>query len=304
MLRTKTLILDANNWTKHVQHLKQYPIRISEFYTLNSNLTMSDLSLKYVVKGSELYYNGKEDFRLNEQSFLIGNNQQKCEIHINSKQKDVGLCIDLDPELLKKALQSTVFPDELEESNYQNWFLTDELFMTSNKASGSFSAYLNNIAVNIQKGTYEGSYAFDEVQLEILKHLINSQFPLIQYYYRLKVVKQSTRKELLKRLMVAKNYIEDNCCNNITIQDLSKISLISEYRFFHLFKSVFRQSPYQFLLSNKMLKAKELYKSGKYKWSEIAILLGYDNISSFSKAYKKYHGVSASYDDEISQLSS
>ncbi|HMG14054.1 MAG TPA: AraC family transcriptional regulator [Saprospiraceae bacterium] len=304
MLGCNTLILDANNWMNHVQHLKQYPFRLSEFYNLNSQFTMNEFSLKYVVKGSESYHIAKEDYKLNEQSFLIGNNHQKCEVLIKSKHKDVGLCIDLDPVILKKALKDIVLPNGLDETNCHNWFLTEDLFLASSPASLSFSTYLNNIALSIQRRSFDISYNTEEVQLELFKHIINSQFPLIQSYYRLEVVKQSTRKELLKRLILAKTYMEDNCCNNITIQDLSRISLISEYRFFHLFKSVFQQSPYQFLLMKKMIKAKELFKSGKYKWSDIAILLGYDNISSFSKAYKKFHGISASHDEESSQISS
>lgn len=302
MLSNKTLIINDHNWTKHVQHLKQYPIRLSEFYNLNSQLFMSDFSLKYVVTGAEVYHNGREDFKLKENNFLIGNNQQACDINISSKNKDIGLCIDLDPVILKKALNDLILPDGLDENKCHSWFLTDDLFMTSNIASPGFSEFLNLLAFQIKKESFDLNYNFEEVQLEIIKHIIHSQFNLIQSYYRLKVVKQSTRKELLKRLMITKDYIEDNYANNITIQELSRISLISEFRFYHLFKAVFKLSPYQFLLKKKMEKGKELYKSGKYKWTEIAILLGYDNISSFSKAYKKYHGVSASHDEEIFHL--
>ena len=296
MPASKTLILTPENWTQYVHKLKQYPVRMSQLTKLNSSLTMGDLSLKYVVQGAELYHNGKEDFHLKRNHFLLGNNHQACEIKIDEGNIDTGLCIDLDINMFKEALASVIIPEELDDNNVRDWFLTADFFMTLNKASESLSQYLNQLTSSILKGNYEDSYRLEEVQAEILRHIVISQLPLIQSYYRIDAVKTTTRKELLRRLLIAKNYMDDHCGQDISIRDLSKICLIAEYRFYHLFKSVYKMSPYQYILEKKMNKAKELFKTGKYTWTEIAIITGYDNISSFSKAYKRFFGVSAQFD--------
>lgn len=298
---SNTLILNHDNWDSQLNRLKHYPIRLSQLKKLNSPLTMGELSLKYVVEGEELYSNNKEDFHLKQHQFLLGNNNQHCEISINAKEIDTGLCMDLDLNLFKQALSEIIKPDELDNQDIQNWFLTGDLFMSSNTASESLRLYLNAIASAINKGNFDNRFNIDEVQSEVLKHIVQSQLPLIQSYHRINAIKSTTRKELLKRLLVAKTYMDDHFVENISIQDLSKICLIAEYRFFHLFKSVYHISPYQYMLKKKMTKAKELYNGGKYNWTEIAIKMGYDNLSSFSKAYKKYFGVSAQFDYSLAR---
>lgn len=57
------------------------------------------------------------------------------------------------------------------------------------------------------------------------------------------------------------------------------------------FKIVYGKSIYQYYLEQKLLIGKELIVSGKKSISEVAYILGYNKVNSFSRLFKKYFGV-------------
>ena len=88
-------------------------------------------------------------------------------------------------------------------------------------------------------------------------------------------------------MMNAKNNIQDSLYSQVSITDIAKSLYISEFRFYHLFKETFQVSPHRFLLQLKMNEALNLYISGHYTWTEIAELLKFADLQSFSKMFKK-----------------
>ena len=54
-----------------------------------------------------------------------------------------------------------------------------------------------------------------------------------------------------------------------------------------LFKNAFGAGMYQYYQRNRMHKAKELLFSGEFSVSEVGDMIGYQNLSNFSNAFKK-----------------
>ena len=55
---------------------------------------------------------------------------------------------------------------------------------------------------------------------------------------------------------------------------------------------MFKQTIFEFIQENRMIKANHLLLSEKYSISDIAASVGYSSLSSFSQSYKNYFGVS------------
>lgn len=72
---------------------------------------------------------------------------------------------------------------------------------------------------------------------------------------------------------------------------LSKIAGMSLSKFKRLFRQIFSTTPYQYHLANKMEKSMKTLKEDSYSISEIGFLMGYSNLSQFSKAFKNHFGV-------------
>lgn len=82
---------------------------------------------------------------------------------------------------------------------------------------------------------------------------------------------------------------------NLKIENLSKLCCISDTYFRRLFILRFNVTPQEYVISKRLAYAKSIIESGDFNnISEIAELVGYKDPFYFSKAFKKYYGVSPS----------
>jgi len=95
----------------------------------------------------------------------------------------------------------------------------------------------------------------------------------------------------IKGLLVAKTTIEESWHSVPSNELLAQLAGMSLSKFKKLFKDVFGESPYQYYLGLKMNKAKELLIMDEHSVSSVGYILGYSNLSQFTKAFKKFHGI-------------
>lgn len=95
----------------------------------------------------------------------------------------------------------------------------------------------------------------------------------------------------LEQLMKVRESIDANPITEVSLELLSEQAGMSLSKFKRLFKEVFGTSPYQYHLQNKMAKAMEILTKGTYTVSETGFILGYANLSQFSKAFKNQFGI-------------
>lgn len=106
-------------------------------------------------------------------------------------------------------------------------------------------------------------------------------------------LKSSTKKELKKRLEIAKTIMDETPYpKKLQISSIAKSCMMSEFYFFRCFKALFNITPNQYIIQNRLNKAQELILKKDKTITEIAIECGYPDLFSFSKAYKKHFGVS------------
>ncbi|MBE7050081.1 MAG: helix-turn-helix transcriptional regulator [Ruminococcaceae bacterium] len=90
----------------------------------------------------------------------------------------------------------------------------------------------------------------------------------------------------------AVDYIHKNYCSNpLSISDLSKMCRISPEYFRKIFKTLYGVSPITYINTLKITRAKELLESGMYTATESAFLSGYNDLSVFSREFKKSTGL-------------
>lgn len=87
-------------------------------------------------------------------------------------------------------------------------------------------------------------------------------------------------------------YIENNYNKDISLTLVSNHLSISYSHFSRLFKKLFKMNFIDYLISVRMMHAKDFLEKGNYKIDEVAALVGYKNPKSFSKAYKDFFGYS------------
>lgn len=103
----------------------------------------------------------------------------------------------------------------------------------------------------------------------------------------------STTNETLNILTPALKYIQDNYTQeNISTVLLAELCNISEPYLRKLFHQAFSTSPILYIRNMRIKYAKELLRAKEYSIADVASLSGFNDISYFSREFKKATGVS------------
>ena len=90
-------------------------------------------------------------------------------------------------------------------------------------------------------------------------------------------------------------FLKHNTGQKVTLDELAKISGISKYYLITLFNQTFGMSPIQYHQLMRIEKAREMIQFTNEPLKRIAELIGFPDIHSFSKAFKKIEGVNPSF---------
>ncbi|MBD2067232.1 helix-turn-helix transcriptional regulator [Leptolyngbya sp. FACHB-671] len=90
------------------------------------------------------------------------------------------------------------------------------------------------------------------------------------------------------------DYIHSYLDRPLHLAELAEVSGISQYYFCRLFKQSMGVTPYQYVLQQRMERAKELLQQRKHTIAEVAVLVGCTDQSRFAKHFKHYFGITPS----------
>ena len=102
----------------------------------------------------------------------------------------------------------------------------------------------------------------------------------------------SIQSDKVKQINRAKAYIENNYSSQISIKDIAGAVNMSSSYFSKIFKEVTCFSPYDYLLSVRLEKAKELLHKTDFSVSQIAYKTGFNSDANFIYFFKKHTGTS------------
>lgn len=89
------------------------------------------------------------------------------------------------------------------------------------------------------------------------------------------------------------DFVRENLSGGLTIQSIAEHFHLSLSTLERYFRSHLRTTPHDFLLKIKMQKARQLLTSSLLNISEISYECGYESVSSFSRAFRKFAGMTA-----------
>ncbi len=84
------------------------------------------------------------------------------------------------------------------------------------------------------------------------------------------------------------SYIHDNYNKKIGIKELANVANMSEGHFYRFFKNALNRTPVDYINNYRIVKALYLLKETDKKVSDIALDVGFDNISYFINTFKHY----------------
>jgi AraC family transcriptional regulator len=253
-------------------------------------------SIKFPLNGTEHYKINNKEFLVHQMCFLTASGPCESAGYLESKFPVKGLCINISLNLIDEALTVLSAEDNIDlENNLAGYFKSEKFFDNVFPASYSeLGLKLLSIAESFKFSDHELSFINEEMFLGLAESVIKHEFENLKKLDSLSSLKTSTKKEILKRLLLGKNFIDDNFRENIEVSEIAKLSCLSEFHFFRSFKEAFGISPHNYLIKRRLAEAKNLLQSNNSTVGEIAFRCGFADIHSFSKSFKKHFGYSPS----------
>ncbi|MDC8005403.1 AraC family transcriptional regulator [Aureisphaera galaxeae] len=270
-----------------------FPDRFSNeiyFSNVNNDYRLSytsSFSIKYVIKGEERYALGGVPFAINENQYLLVNDKQEVE---NRGANAQALSIFLDRSVINNIVDNLNLSENYllehpfsERHTHINFF---EALYSQNDILGKYLHAFYLQSVNQQHFDIN-----EEIFYGIGLNLVTSQLKVAKQMSHINSIKYATRCELFKRVMVARDYIEDHLEDGFSLDVLAEVSHLSKFHLIRVFKAVYQTTPYNYYLNAKVRRSILLLKNQELSLTEIATLSGFNDIYAFSKRFKATLGV-------------
>ena len=135
---------------------------------------------------------------------------------------------------------------------------------------------------------YKELTEFDPVDMRVIRNMIEN---LLRTVAR----GADTKNEgnyIPKKYLLAKRFIANNYSSAIQIPQLAEMTDVSVAYFSKQFKRYFSCSPIEYLITIRMEQAAYLMRDPNLSITDIATMVGFENIYYFSKVVKDHHGKS------------
>jgi AraC family transcriptional regulator len=265
---------------------------LKEWYATDA---FQSFSIKYVLDGHITYRNGAVFHTVKPNQVLVGNKQPNVSSYFESRQFVKSFCVNLDLKAMSEvhALLSKKNDPDPDQGLGDDPLLPGFHERIYTMAYNHFLAPLHHLARILETNNHALELN-EEFFLDFSEKIAVQLFQDCKIYDNLDFSRSSTKKEIIRRLDIARNFLQENYLQRPTVKELAKICNMSEFHFFRAFRQAFKISPYQFQLKLRLENARELTTNSAISFTEISKKCSFPDLPTFSKAFKRMYRISPS----------
>lgn len=95
-----------------------------------------------------------------------------------------------------------------------------------------------------------------------------------------------------RSIHLARRLLQQQYAAPLTIDELSRQVAVSPYHLIRTFKRLYKQTPHQYLVGQRLEKAKQLLRHTDSSITDICLAVGFESLGSFSSLFRKSVGLS------------
>jgi AraC family transcriptional regulator len=266
---------------------------LNEWYGTNS---FRSFGIKYVIENFIYYKVDKKEHLLKTGDFMLACEKPYVKSYFESAKATRDLCININNETVKEVFTILLAKEDYRFDDYLAKYFKNPVFFESVcpvKSAPALNQKLQQLVADINAGTAH-STVHKEWFLDLAEKIIYHEYGNCLALNGIHSVKTETKKEILRRLKIARQYMDD-CFPEINdIGEVAAACSLSEFHFFRSFKQAYSITPYQYLLQKRLEFAKSMLPVRDMTLSKIAAQCNFSDLPTFSKAFKKQFGVAPS----------
>lgn len=248
------------------------------------------LSIKCAFGGEETYIADNAVYAVSDANFLIFNAEKLYSSFIQSPSPVESYTISFSEEDEARALRAMTSSDcmLLDNPDVPNTTVRIRCIERLYEHDSLISPLLRHIRSSITSPASPDASAVHEQICELLRRIILLQSAESQRIHTISAAKPSTRLELYTRLHRAKDFIHSCYAQPLRLEDAADVACMCPHHFLRSFRTLFRQTPHQYLMARRIDVAKTLLQNTELPVHEICLNVGYDDESSFGKLFRKH----------------
>ncbi|RYU91635.1 AraC family transcriptional regulator [Mucilaginibacter terrigena] len=259
-----------------------------------SKSSFSSVAIKYVIEGNEHYAFNKSEYNVAGGKFLLINPQQCHDVFLKAENDVTGICLNIDTAIINDVyrVNHRSLMELLDEPEiiYNDCLEMHEQIY--DVRDSDFGTLLGNLGKSFTSKGVELALNSEHLYFSLAEKLLKQQCLIQNTFSRMQAGKTSTKKELFKRIERAKELLESNLFTNINMVEIASTVAMSPFHFNRTFKQVYQVAPYQYVINKRLEKARGFLKENHLSVGEIAHQIGYADLFSFSKSFKKAFKIS------------
>jgi len=249
------------------------------------------LSVKCAFGGNEYYQSAGRFYAVNDSNYLILNEGKTYSSYIFSEEPVESFTVNFSAAFEEKMDAGILATDMQMLDNPQHMQGKIEFTEKLYRHDDSVSPVLHKLYRQSLEPRPDNN-SITELYYLLLEKMLLAQNGVNTEMKRVQAAKPSTRAEIYKRLHYAKDLMDSCYMNNITLEQLATVACLNSAYFLRQFKKYFKITPYQYLIKKRLAVAKELLETQDNTVTDICYMVGYEDVTSFTKLFKQYFQLS------------
>lgn len=250
------------------------------------------LSLKTFQGGAAHYTVAGSRYVVDDRCYLVLNEGQEYAINVDTPTPVESFCLFFAPGFAEAVHYSmTATParllDEPTPPTQQPCLFYERTYPYATE----LNACLQPLRMASAQQTGETGW-FAEQFHTIMQALLAQQQATQTEVAALPYLRPATRDELYRRVYLAREYMLASLDQPLTVDDLAAQACLSPNHFLRTFKQIFHQTPHQYLVEQRLLRAVHLLHSTALTVTEIGLAVGFESLGSFSWRFRRRFGQS------------
>jgi AraC family transcriptional regulator len=269
---SRNAILRGRGRTHHVDHFQ------------------APLSIKTVIRGHATWRTDEQLFALEPGSFLVLNDQHTYSMDMELDAEGETFCIFFQRGAIEDLARSSTTreqelvddPGKLQQHSFVEAVIRDDDVLRA----------VTRLRRKIISGRTEN---LEAMILGVGEALVRSDHRLRELSRRVAARKSSTREELLRRLLRARDYVEGSLGSPLTLDLIARDAALSPYHLHRAFRQAFGETVHQYLTRRRLETAATLLRVSDRSILEICGAVGFVSPTSFTALFRRRYGVAPSF---------
>ena len=274
-----------------VENKTTFTLNNCEFSLFETHKKASDVKLKFNDLTFTAMLRGKKHMKLEDKTdyfdyfpgeTVLVSQGETMVIDFPEADENPSQCIALSfsPDFVEDSL-NYINSKFMKVDENSSWRISSEQFYLFN--SLPLASATNNLMRIAMEDNMNKDIMADLALKELLVRLMQTQAG--------KLIENDFHKlKTSNRLAFIIDYIKNNLHQKLSIEHLAKLAFVSKSNFFKLFKYELGTSPNEYILLQRIKKAKELLKEN-YSIKEVAFATGFSDTNHLIKTFKTFEGM-------------